>query len=103
MLHVIDEPDQTITVDAGHRIEIEVPENASTAYVWHVAAIPAGVRATGDEMRPPEGLTPGGGGSHVFRFAVDEANDGEICLELRRPWESSVEATFRLHVTTAAR
>ena len=37
MLHVIEEPEQTITVDAGHRIEIEVAENASTAYVWHVA------------------------------------------------------------------
>lgn len=103
MLHVIEEPEQTITVDAGHRIEIEVAENASTAYVWHVATTPAGVRATGDEMRPPPGLTPGAEGRHVFRFAVDEPTEGAICLELRRPWETSVEATFRLHVTSAAR
>ena len=103
MLHVIDEPDQTITVDAGHRIEITIAENASTAYVWHVAATPAGVRAIGDEMRPPQGLTPGGGGRHVFRFAVDEPHDGAICLELRRPWETSVEETFRLHLTSTAR
>lgn len=88
-LHTVTESGRTITVSPGDEIELDLPENASTAYLWHVTETPPGLRLVVNEPRPPTDPAPGGGGRRILRFAVDAPADGVLRAELRRPWEQS--------------
>jgi predicted secreted protein len=102
--HVVTESGRSIGVAPGDEVELDLPENASTAYLWHVTDEPAGLRLLANEPRPPDDLAPGRGGRRILRFAVDSTVDGTLRAELRRPWEptSEPDAAFELRLTPAA-
>jgi predicted secreted protein len=101
-VHVLTESGRTIAARGGDRIEINLPENASTAYVWHVSSLPDGVRPVDSGTEPPADPAPGAAGRRIMTFDVDDAASGELRLERRRPWEPAGEpdATFAAVVTT---
>lgn len=86
--HVVTESGRTLEVAVGDEVELDLPENASTAYLWHVTEAPQGLRLLDNEPRPG-GDVPGRAGRRILRFAVDRHVTGTLRAELRRPWEQS--------------
>ena len=103
-VYLADEDDngQTVAMGVGDALQISLPENRSTGYVWSVV--------TNDEtvLRPTDepayviegGAMPGAGGRVTFTFTAVGA--GEVSLQLinARPAETAVEPaeTFALLV-----
>jgi predicted secreted protein len=106
--HVISSSGATVAAQAGDRIELHLPENPTTGFLWEVRATPEGIRLLDSELSLGQPLTPGAGGERTFTFVVDdmgigEAADtdaGELQLVLRQPWDAAAppERTFVVSV-----
>jgi len=82
---------QTVTVVAGRKIEIRLPANPTTGYLWDVAELtPGPVRQIGKaEYAPdkrPAGVV-GSGGTAVFTLIGEAAGKANLRLEYKRPFE----------------
>ena len=103
-VYIADENDngQTVTMGAGDALQISLPENRSTGYVWSIVTNDEAVlRPTDEPTYAIEGEPlPGAGGRVTFTFTAVSA--GEVSLQLidARPAETAVEAaeTFALLV-----
>jgi predicted secreted protein len=103
-VYIADENDngQTVTMAAGDALQISLPENRSTGYVWSIVTNDEAVLRPADEpayVIEGEPL-PGAGGRVTFTFTAVGA--GEVSLQLinARPAETAVEPvqTFALSV-----
>ena len=105
---IADENDngQRVTMSTGDALQITLPENRSTGYVWSVVTNDEEVlRPTDDPAYEIEGEPlPGDGGRVTLYF--EAAGPGSVTLRLinARPQETAVEpvATFELTVEVAA-
>ena len=103
-VYIADENDngQTVTMGAGDALQISLPENRSTGYIWSIVTNDEAVlRPTDEPTYAIEGEPlPGAGGRATFHFTAVGA--GEVSLQLinARPAETAVEAveTFALLV-----
>ena len=103
-VYIADENDngQTVMMGAGDALQISLPENRSTGYIWSIVTNDAAVlRPTDEPSYAIEGEPlPGAGGRVTFYFTAVAA--GEVSLQLinARPAETAVEAveTFALLV-----
>ena len=103
-VYIADENDngQTVTMGAGDALQISLPENRSTGYVWSIVTNDEAVlRPTDEPTYAIEGEPlPGAGGRVTFYFTAVSA--GEVSLQLinARPAETAVEPaqTFALAV-----
>lgn len=103
-VYIADENDngQTVTMGAGDALQISLPENRSTGYIWSIVTNDEAVlRPTDEPTYAIEGEPlPGAGGRVTFYFTAVAA--GEVSLQLinARPAETAVEAveTFALLV-----
>ena len=103
-VYIADENDngQTVTMGAGDALQISLPENRSTGYIWSIVTNDEAVlRPTDEPSYAIEGEPlPGAGGRVTFYFTAVAA--GEVSLQLinARPAETAVEAveTFALLV-----
>lgn len=95
-VYIADENDngQTVTMGAGDALQISLPENRSTGYVWSIVTNDEAVlRPTDEPSYAIEGEPlPGAGGRVTFYFTA--AGAGEVSLQLinARPAETAVEA-----------
>ena len=110
--HVISSSGATVAAQAGDRIELHLPENPTTGFLWEVSATPDGIRLLGSELSLGQPLTPGAGGERTFVFVVDDmgvdeaadtgagADARELQLVLRQPWDAATppERTFVVSV-----
>jgi predicted secreted protein len=104
--HVISSSGATVAAQAGDRIELHLPENPTTGFLWEVRATPAGIRLLASDLTLGQPLTPGAGGERTFTFVVDDiaADEGadarELQLVLRQPWDAAAppERTFVVSV-----
>ena len=103
-VYLADEDDngQTVAMGVGDALQITLPENRSTGYVWSVVTNDETVlRPTDEPAYVIEGeAMPGAGGRVTFAFTAVGA--GEVSLQLinARPAETAVEPaeTFALLV-----
>ena len=103
-VYIADENDngQTVMMGAGDALQISLPENRSTGYIWSIVTNDEAVlRPTDEPTYAIEGEPlPGAGGRATFHFTAVGA--GEVSLQLinARPAETAVEAveTFALLV-----
>lgn len=90
--------DSTVSLDVGDTVEVRVPENASTGYVWTLVDAPEGLELDEDGTTLPGQLRPGAAGEHWFRLVASGRPRGRVRLELRRPWEDDVAPSERYEV-----
>ena len=103
-VYIADENDngQTVMMGAGDALQISLPENRSTGYIWSIVTNDEAVlRPTDEPTYAIEGEPlPGAGGRVTFYFTAVSA--GEVSLQLinARPAETAVEPaqTFALAV-----
>ena len=101
-VYIADENDngQTVTMGAGDALQISLPENRSTGYIWSIVTNDEAVlRPTDEPSYAIEGEPlPGAGGRVTFHFTAVGA--GEVSLQLinARPAETAVEAGERFAV-----
>ncbi len=103
-VYIADENDngQTVAMGVGDALQISLPENRSTGYVWSVVTNDEAIlRPTDEPSYVIEGEPlPGAGGRVTFTFTAVGA--GEVSLQLinARPAETAVEPveTFALLV-----
>lgn len=92
----------TICVDAGERLEIALPENPTTGYLWHIRGLPHSLRPERAAPFVAKGAAIGAGGTRVFAFRAVEPSDVEVVFVLRRVRGSSV-AEERVFAVTVSR
>ncbi|HLH20819.1 MAG TPA: protease inhibitor I42 family protein [Bryobacteraceae bacterium] len=80
------EKGKEIEIPLGTEIVVNLPENPTTGYRWHVEAGDH-LLLRGDEYQPAGNL-PGAGGTRHFRFRSVKTGMSEIHAFLRRSWET---------------
>src|SRR3954470_5083941 len=81
-----DDAGRTVTVAAGDRLVLRLPEVAGTGYTWTVEDLPPGATVVEERYdHRPQGAI-GGAAHHVFVVSAPEAA-GEVRLRHARPWE----------------
>ena len=89
---------RTVDVRVGEKLQISLPENASTGYRWEIDQCDEEfIEPLGSEAHY-SGPAVGSGGETVFSFQGKKAGTGGIALKNWRRWEgdSSVVARFVL-------
>jgi inhibitor of cysteine peptidase len=91
---------QSVDLEAGQLLEVDLPDNPTTGFRWVVTSDGAPACALeGDSYRSPATSRPGQGGRHVWQFRAGPPGQGTIALAYRRPWESDgAERTFTLAI-----
>jgi predicted secreted protein len=90
-----------IHLKKGDRLEITLPENATTGYKWLLADMDdIDVKET---FQPQDTGIPGSGGTAYFELAPQQKmNARKIILKYQRPWETELHPedifTFTLTV-----
>jgi pimeloyl-ACP methyl ester carboxylesterase/predicted secreted protein len=72
----------------GDFLEVRLPGNPTTGYLWETVALSSLLRQQGDAAHRSESQRTGAGGITSFRFISTTAGDGILDLAWRRPWES---------------
>jgi inhibitor of cysteine peptidase len=91
---------RTVTVAAGDRLVLELPENPGTGYTWQVEALPAGAAVREERYEQPSGAGIGGASQHVF--VLDPGTGGPVRLRHGRPWLGEEGVSDRYELTVLA-
>jgi len=91
----------------GQRVLIQLPENPTTGYQWHIDAFdPQVLAAAGSDFAASSGGRLGGGGLRTFVFTALAPGSSRVRLVYRRPWEPKAQAgeafEVRIQVQTKA-
>ena len=91
----------------GQRVLIQLPENPTTGYQWHIEAFDARVlTASGSDFAAPSGGLLGAGGLRTFVFTALAPGSTPVRLVYRRSWEPKAPAgeafEVRIQVQTKA-
>ncbi|MFO7633737.1 MAG: protease inhibitor I42 family protein [Caldilinea sp.] len=92
----------TVQVAAGGRIDVELPGNPTTGYIWQVTANDESILLPIGHEFAPDSDAAGAGGMERFSFHV--MAPGEVNLELvnSRPWETDAPPERSFGVTVDA-
>jgi predicted secreted protein len=93
--------DSDVHVSLGDEVVVQLPENATTGYLWSVQRVDAGLEVTGNEYEAPGSPLPGAGGKRVVRLRPTAAGEGLVQLVLKRPWESSVQERLSVRISVS--
>ena len=77
-----------VAVDVDDVLEWQLPENASTGYLWSIT-LDDGLIVEDDQAEPPASATPGAAGQHLFRVRARQPGEWSVRLRLARQWEST--------------
>jgi inhibitor of cysteine peptidase len=78
-----------VTVAAGARVRVTLPENRTTGYRWRVGTECARILAEEDDQaKSPDG-PPGAGGERIWVFAAKAEGKCELRFESARAWENA--------------
>ena len=93
---------KAIRVREGDEIVLELPQNASGGYRWHIARAD-GLDEKADEREGTKAPNPqvGSGGTRKFRFVAKSPGNARLELKHWREWEGdkSVLARFGVDIT----
>ncbi len=90
-----------LTVAAGDRVILALPETPGTGHTWTVEALPPGAEVLEERYDRPEGAGVGGAAQHVFVLGAPSA-DGSLRLRHGRAWEGDAGVVERYAVDLAA-
>ena len=79
---------QQLTV--GDALEITLPGNPTTGYVWQASAVPPLLQQQGEPLHQSNSKLIGTDGVTSFRFNVVSAGEANLVLIYRRPWEKEI-------------
>ena len=81
---------ETISLQVGDTIQVRLPENPSTGYLWQLASEEDfNLRLISAEYATPQSSAFGARGMRVFLFKAVRPGEAEIQLIHKRPWEAS--------------
>jgi inhibitor of cysteine peptidase len=86
-----------VSVRAGDRILLRLPENPTTGYRWQ-GSFPEGLRLEEDRDLPGA-LVPGAAGVREFRLAPARPGRYELALARTQAWEGPAAADERFRLT----
>jgi inhibitor of cysteine peptidase len=85
----------------GDDVVLELAENPSTGYRWHLAAGTDPLEPTGDDYRAATGRA-GAPGVRRFQFRATQPGPARLKIEKRRSWETTPVAEFSYQVDVLA-
>ncbi len=90
-------------VRVGDVLVVELPENATTGFVWTAEAVPDELVELPDGA-PPQGASAQAGAARgrVLRFGAGRPGSGELLLRHARAWEDEPLETLVLPVRVEA-
>ena len=89
---------QDIETTVGETLELDLTENPTTGYRWHVVSDGKPACEVVDD-RFEAGQGTGRGGQRIWRFRAVKAGTCEIEMAYRRAWEADAPArTFKVRV-----
>jgi inhibitor of cysteine peptidase len=95
----IDDDGAQIEVGRGEEVELILPGNPSTGYLWVVAEVSPILTTDEPEFRPESTLV-GAPGEYHFRFTGNEPGTVLLVAEYERPFEEAEPLdTFEVEVT----
>ncbi|MEU9450715.1 protease inhibitor I42 family protein [Streptomyces sp. NPDC048277] len=94
-------PVPEISVSLGDEVVVQLPENATTGYLWSVERVDGPVRVADDAYEPPGEPLPGAGGQRFVRIRPTGAGEAVVELALKRPWEDRVQDRVSVRITVA--
>lgn len=89
-----------VRLQQGDKLEIQLPENATTGYKWVLATL-NDIRVK-ENFQPAGAGNPGSGGTAIFELApLKKFAARKIVLKYQRPWETDVtpEDSFSITLT----
>jgi inhibitor of cysteine peptidase len=88
-----------IEVRPGETFELELPENPTTGYRWHLLSADGSVyKLQDDSFQPSGGTAYGGGGIRRWRFQAVQEGAAPLEVEYRRSWEKQAAEIFKITV-----
>ncbi|WP_406492295.1 protease inhibitor I42 family protein [Streptomyces sp. NBC_00846] len=93
--------DSEVHVSLGDEVVVQLPENATTGYLWSVQRVDDGLEVTGNEYEAPGQPLPGAGGKRVVRVRPTAAGEGLVQLVLKRPWEDDVQDRLSVRISVS--
>lgn len=93
----------TAEVHVGDSIQVQLAENATTGYRWHLKSFgdPA-LRVIDNSFAASQGGY-GGGGMRHWTFMADHPAVVPLCFELKRSWEPQAAEIFKISIGVTAR
>ncbi len=92
---------KTVTVRVGETFSVQVPENPTTGYRWHLQPIAdSALHLSQDEFAGRQ-TGYGAGGTRHWTFQVGRPTTATLEFELRPPGGQTPEQVFRVTVVAA--
>ncbi|HVN56198.1 MAG TPA: protease inhibitor I42 family protein [Anaerolineaceae bacterium] len=91
---------ETVPARVGDTIQVRLPENPSTGYLWKLASeVEPALRLISSDYTSPQTSAPGARGTRVYLFKAVQPGEAVIELEHKRPWEAGAGANrFAVHI-----
>lgn len=93
----------TVEISAGDSFRVQLSENPTTGYRWHLQTNGAPVLRLVQNSFEPAGSALGSGGLRYWNFAADHPGSAELRMELRRSWQPQPVNSFAVTVTVIVR
>ena len=87
---------QTVRVRVGEPFEIQLPENPSTGFRWHVVSV--GTLSVVNDSFMAGSTRIGSAGIRKIQLVANTDDDSIITLTHKRAWEPHAIDEFNLHV-----
>lgn len=93
----------SVTVPAGDSFQVELFENPTTGYRWHLQSVGDPTLRIVDDLFAASHGGYGGGGMRRWTFVADRPAVAALCFELKRSWEPQASEIFRISIEVKAR
>jgi len=88
-----------VFTSVGEIFSVRLESIPTTAYIWEVGSLPAGLLSLGSDYDTPEGAErPGDRRVHVFHFQALKNGEHVISFVLKRRWENTVADYYSITV-----
>ncbi|MCL6262997.1 protease inhibitor I42 family protein, partial [Craterilacuibacter sp. RT1T] len=90
----------TLQMQRGQHLQLVVPANPSTGYVWQATGFAPVLAQQGEALWVANGSMPGSGGVETWSFVADKTGVTQLRLRYLRPWEAMPlrELSYRVEV-----
>jgi len=82
----------------GDRVELRLPENPSTGYLWQLDDLAEGLAIADDRHEQATSALPGASGMRIVVLAVTAPCEHVLAARRGRPWEADEPAVEALRV-----
>src|SRR3954467_15716513 len=92
-----------VEVVLSESFELQLPENRTTGYRWHLRSSGEPVLEVQDDSFQTAAGPPGAGGVRRWRFRAGQEGTADLEIDYQRSWEKRAAETFRLRVRVKPR